>query len=256
MSAHIFGISTPVPAFCCGPVGCLNFNEDALQCHSAVHIVNAANTVENPWGECTKEMSVGPCISRVGRAADIFNTGTRKCVGRACLAFAGGATEILGVTPTSKSWRFHGFHALQRPQHFQCSLLHVYCTSLNFNRIAQDMQACLSGRCQNKNTRFTARPGAWPGPARTPALPMELHKLKEVMTLAYSSRRLGNPPSLLAESTRGSGHWHWPRMMTLLVWAPRGQVEPGGGGTKNRESSPVALIERESRHLRDAQHSA
>ena len=85
---------------------------------------------------------------------------------------------------------------------------------------------------------------------------MELHKLKEVMTLAYSSRRLGNPPSLLAESTRGSGHWHWPRMMTLLVWAPRGQVEPGGDGTKNSESSPVALIERESRHLRDAQHSA
>ena len=203
MSAHIFGISTPVPAFCCGPVGCLNFNEDALQCHSAVHIVNAANTVENPWGECTKEMPVGPCISRVGRAADIFNTGTRKCVGRACLAFAGGATEILGVTPTSKSWRFHGFHALQRPQHFQCSLLHVYCTSLNFNRIAQDMQACLSGRCQNKNTRFTARPGAWPGPARTPALRMDLQL--EVITLGCWGPVPGGVPGPPAWEASESG---------------------------------------------------
>ena len=136
-------------------------------------------------------MSTSPVYFQSRQAADIFNTVACKCVGRACLAFAGGTAEILGATPPSKSGCFLGFHALELSQHFQCSLLHVYCTSLNFNRIAQDMQACLSGRCQkHTNTHMTsqsprARPGA--GLRRSAWVSnsnLKMHWHTEVITLA------------------------------------------------------------------------
>jgi len=161
------------------------------------------------------------------QAADIFNTVARKCVGRACLAFAGGTAEILGATPTSKSGCFHGFHALQLSQHLQCSLLHVYCTSLNFNRIAQDMQACLGGRCQKQ--KHTQSPRAQPGAARTPALRMDLQL--EVITLGCWGPGVPGPPVWEASESGSAARPIANAMMTPFLWAVRGQVEPGSGST-------------------------